>query len=176
MTPNHYQASPSQERRSSPSVVVRSRSVGVLNATAESKPDRVLLQCCLRFQRWRNLRWGRCTQHQVRLSLRVAKGESRRLPRPRNSCVPSCRPPHGERRRRSASVSCRLGEGAAPQRTRGARPDRAWTSHQALMAAGPVAHDREARCARWRTLTSRSRRARSRWFDLGVWLVHARSG
>jgi hypothetical protein len=36
-------------------VVVRSRSVGSLSATVESKPGRVLPQCCLRFQRWHNL-------------------------------------------------------------------------------------------------------------------------
>lgn len=45
-----------------------------------------------------------------------------------------------------------------------------------LRAAGPVAHDREAGCARRRTPTSRSGRARSRRLDVGVWLVHARSG
>src|SRR5712692_3377223 len=57
-------------------VVVRSPSVGSPSATAESKSDRVLVQCCLRFQRWRASKTR--AQHLLRLSLRVAKGKSRR--------------------------------------------------------------------------------------------------
>ena len=119
---------------------------------------------------------GRCTQHLLRLGLRIAKGERRRRSQPRNSFVPSCRPPHGQRRRRSASVRCSLGGGAAPQenawRAAGPRVD----LPSSVTAAGPVADDREARCVRRRTLTSQSVRARSRRLDLAVWLVHARSG
>ena len=56
--------------------------------------------------------WG-WAQHLLRLKLRVAKRESRKTSRPRNSCGPSYRPPQDERRRLRASVVARLGGGAA---------------------------------------------------------------
>jgi len=73
-------------------------------------------------------------------------------------------------------LSAGSGKGQRLKRTRGAWPDRAWTSHQTLTAARPVAHDRGGETRSKRPPTWRSERARSQRLDLGVWLVHARSG
>ena len=70
----------------------------------------------LRFQHWRRS----MTRHPTPIeALAPHRGvRTRRRSRPRNSVVPSYRPPHDERRHRGASVVSRLGGGAASSGTR----------------------------------------------------------
>ena len=68
------------------------------------------------------------------------------------------------------------GEGQRLKNTRGARPDRTWTSHQALGLPDLWLMIETLGALERRRRTRRSGRARSRRLDLGVWLVHARSG
>jgi hypothetical protein len=158
-------------------VVVRNRSIGNSSAAAEIEAESRSPQCRLRFQSWRTVRRGRCTQHLLRLNLRMAKGErARGLSRPRNSSCPRTGLLMASDVAEARPLAAGSGEGQRLLRTRGARGRSARGPPIKRGAAGPVAHDREAGCARRRTRTSRSGRARSRRLDLGVWLVHARSG
>ena len=68
------------------------------------------------------------------------------------------------------------GEGQGLKGTRDAQPDRAWTSHQTLGLPDLWLMIETLGALERRRRTRRFGRARSRRLDLGVWMVHARSG
>ena len=68
------------------------------------------------------------------------------------------------------------GEGQRLKKTCGARPERTWTSHQTLGLPDLWLMIETLGALEPRRRTWRSGRARSQRLDLGVWLVHARSG
>jgi len=85
--------------------------LGNPSAAAERDPVAFFLLSGLRFQHWcRSL-----TRHPTPIEALAPRGgvRARRRSRPRNSVVPSYRPPHDGRRHRGASVVSRLGGGAA---------------------------------------------------------------
>jgi hypothetical protein len=122
----------------------------------------------LRFRYWRESG----TRHPTPIEALAPRGgvRTRGRPRPRNSVVPSYRPRHDGRCRRSASVVARLGGGAASHGNARSHREARVDVPSSARAARPVVPDRA-----WRSVRTERRNrggTRSRRLDLDVWLIH----